>query len=252
MSGIPPDLSTFQWAFAALSALCVGFSKAGFGAFAILGILFMAQILPPRESTGVILPMLILADVFAVRAFSRYLVREHLWKLLPPSMAGIILGWLAMPVIPNGAFGPVIGWILVVLLAISILQKTSLSGRLACSPGNMSTALLGLLAGVSTMLANSAGSVVAVYLLACRLPKYEFVGTAAWFFFIVNLIKVPFSAQLGLITLDTLRYNLICAPLVLAGLWMGRALLERMPQNAFDWTLIVLSLLGSLRLAAGF
>lgn len=211
----------------------------------------MAQILSPRESTGVILPMLILADVFAVRAFSRYLVREHLWKLLPPSLAGIVIGWLVMPVIPNGAFGPLIGWILVALLTVSILQKTSSSGRLARSPGNMSTTLLGLLAGVSTMLANSAGSVVAVYLLACRLPKYEFVGTAAWFFFIANLIKVPFSAQMGLITVDTLRFNLILAPAVLAGLWMGRVLLERLPQSLFDWTLIILSLLGSLRLAVG-
>jgi uncharacterized membrane protein YfcA len=87
--------------------------------------------------------------------------------------------------------------------------------------------------------------------LACRLPKYEFVGTAAWFFFIANLIKVPFSAQMGLITADTLRFNLMLAPAVLAGLWLGRVLLEKMPQGAFDWTLIILSLLGSLRLAVG-
>jgi uncharacterized membrane protein YfcA len=252
VSGIPLDLTGLQWVFAVLSALCVGFSKAGFGAFAILGILCMAQILPPRESTGVILPMLILADVFAVRAFSRHLVREHLWKLLPPTVVGIAIGWLGMPIIPNGAFGPVIGWILVGLLAISILQKTSSSGSLARSPGTLATSLLGLLAGVSTMLANSAGSVVAVYLLACRLPKYEFVGTAAWFFFIANLVKVPFSAQMGLITADTLHFNLMLAPAVLAGLWIGRILLEKMPQSAFDWTLIVLSLLGSLRLAVGF
>jgi uncharacterized membrane protein YfcA len=98
------------------------------------------------------------------------------------------------------------------------------------------------------MLANAAGPAMTVYLLASRLPKYEFVGTAAWFFFFINLIKVPFSASLGLITPQTLLFNLLLAPAVLIGLFCGKILLGKINQQAFEWLLIGLSLLGALRL----
>jgi uncharacterized membrane protein YfcA len=98
------------------------------------------------------------------------------------------------------------------------------------------------------MLANAAGPAMTVYLLASRLPKYEFVGTAAWFFFFINIIKVPFSASLGLITSQTLLFNLLLAPAVLIGLFLGKFLLGKINQKAFEWILISLSLLGALRL----
>jgi uncharacterized membrane protein YfcA len=98
------------------------------------------------------------------------------------------------------------------------------------------------------MLANAAGPAMTVYLLASRLPKYEFVGTAAWFFFFINLIKVPFSMSLGLITPNTLLFNLMLAPAVLVGLFSGKFLLSKINQTHFEWLLIALSLLGALKL----
>jgi len=247
---MPPDLAVQQWLFAALSAACVGMSKSGFGAMAIPGILLMTQIMPARESTGMILPMLILADVFAVHAFRRFIVWRLLIKILPAAVLGVVAGWWLMPHIPAGFFNPVIGWIILVLLLLTILQKSS--GRLQkIAVDHPAIAWpLGLLAGVSTMLANAAGPAMTVYLLASRLPKYEFVGTAAWFFFFINLIKVPFSASLGLITPQTLFFNLLLAPAVLLGLFSGKLLLGKINQPAFEWILIALSLLGALRLIA--
>ena len=245
---IPFDLATQQWIFAILAAACVGISKSGFGAMAIPGILLMTQVMPARESSGVILPMLILADIFAVQSFRKFTVWRLLIKILPAAVLGVILGWAIMPRIPTGFFTPVIGWIILALLLLTILQKCSSQLQEIAADHPAVSWPLGLLAGVSTMLANAAGPAMTVYLLASRLPKYEFVGTAAWFFFFINIIKVPFSASLGLITSQTLLFNLLLAPAVLIGLFLGKFLLGKINQKAFEWLLISLSLLGALRL----
>lgn len=244
----PFDLATQQWLYAAMAAACVGISKSGFGAMAIPGILLMTQVMPARESTGVILPMLILADLFAIHAFRKFTVWRLLLKILPAAVLGVILGWALMPRIPTGYFTPIIGWIILALLLLTILQKCSSQLQEIAADHPAVAWPLGLLAGVSTMLANAAGPAMTVYLLASRLPKYEFVGTAAWFFFFINLIKVPFSASLGLITSQTLLFNLLLAPAVLIGLFSGKFLLGKINQKAFEWLLISLSLLGALRL----
>lgn len=245
---LPLDFAAQQWIFAMLSAACLGVSKAGFGAMAIPGILLMTQVMPARESTGVILPMLILADFFAVHAFRRFTVWRLLVKILPPALLGVVIGWAIMPRIPTSFFTTVIGCIILALLLISIAQKTAPRLQEIAVDRPSVTWPLGLLAGISTMLANAAGPAMTVYLLASRLPKYEFVGTAAWFFLFINMSKVPFSVSLGLITPQTLLFNLLLAPAVLMGLFSGKFLLGKINQTAFEWLLISLSLLGALRL----
>lgn len=245
------DLSAFQWILAALAGLGLGMSKTGFGGMAMLGILLMAQIIPARESTGVILPMLILADVFAVRAFHHHAVWRVLWRILPAAVVGVIFGWIAMPFIPAHSFAPVIGWIVTALLGMSILQKVSSRLQQIAADHPVVAWSLGIMAGITTMVANAAGAVMTIYLLACRLPKYEFVGTAAWFFFLINVFKIPFSASLGLITPQTLLFNATLAPAVVAGVFLGRYLLGKINQQAFEWLLIAMALAGSLRLALG-
>jgi hypothetical protein len=192
--------------------------------------------------------MLILADLFAVHAFRKFTVWRLLLKILPAAALGVVVGWWLMPLIPAGLFTPVIGWIILALLLLTILQKCSSQLQEIAADHPAVSWPLGLLAGVSTMLANAAGPAMTVYLLASRLPKYEFVGTAAWFFFFINIIKVPFSASLGLITSQTLLFNLLLAPAVLIGLFLGKFLLGKINQKAFEWILISLSLLGALRL----
>ncbi len=87
-----------------------------------------------------------------------------------------------------------------------------------------------------------------IYLLACKLPKMEFVGTAAWFFLTVNLVKVPFSTSLGLINGSSLTLNLILAPLVIGGVFAGRWLIKKVNQQVFEWLMILFSLAGAIRL----
>ncbi len=240
--------SPWQWACAYAAAICIGLSKTGFGGIGMVGILLMAQIMPARESTGAVLPLLIVADIFAVCTFGRFTVWRHPVKMLPPAILGIVTGWLIMPRISTAVFGPMIGWVVIGLVALTIAKK--LSGKLsAAAVEHPSIAWpLGWTAGVTTMLANAAGAVMTVYLLACRLPKYEFVGTAAWFFLIVNVIKIPFSASMGLINASSLRLNLLLVPGIVAGVIVGRFFLGKLDQQVFEWLMIAFSLAGGLRL----
>ena len=240
--------SPWQWACAIAAAVCIGLSKTGFGGIGMVGVLLMAQVMPARESTGAVLPLLIVADIFAVCTFRRFTIWRHLVKMLPPAVLGVVTGWLLMPHISAAVFGPLIGWMVIGLVVLTVAQK--LSGKLsAAAVEHPSIAWpLGWTAGVTTMLANAAGAVMTVYLLACRLPKYEFVGTAAWFFLIVNVIKVPFSASLGLINASSLWLNLLLVPGIVAGVIAGRFLLGKINQQVFEWLMIAFSLAGGLRL----
>lgn len=240
--------SPWQWACAYAAAVCIGLSKTGFSGIGMVAVLLMAQVMPAKESTGAVLPLLIVADLFAVGTFRRFTVWRHLAKMLPPAVLGIVAGWLLMPHLSAKGFGPVIGWMVVALVALTVAQKVS--GKLsAAAVEHPSIAWpLGWIAGVTTMLANAAGPVMTVYLLACRLPKYEFVGTAAWFFFIVNVVKVPFSASLGLINPSSLLLNLLLVPGVVAGVAGGRFLLGKINQRAFEWLMVAFSLAGGVRL----
>jgi len=107
----------------------------------------------------------------------------------------------------------------------------------------------GWAAGVTTMLANAAGAVMTIYLLACRLPKLQFVGTAAWFFLIINVAKLPFSVSLGLINVRSLTLNALLIPGVVLGVILGKFFLGKINQRAFEWMLIAFSLAGGLHLA---
>ncbi len=242
------DLTPVDWILSALAAICIGMAKAGFGGLGMLAILVMARVLPPRESTGAILPMLVLADVFAVRIYRQHAKGRLVLRMIPPALAGIVSGWLLMPYIPVQKFGLLIGWLTIVLIALVLVQKFAprLMALAVEHPGIAWP--FGWLAGSTTMIANAAGPVMTIYLLACRLPKLQFVGTAAWFFFAINLLKVPFSASLGLINGASLKLNLLLAPGVIAGICAGRWLLGKINQAVFEWLMIVFSLLGALRL----
>ncbi len=244
-----PHLEPVQWLLAALAAMCIGLSKAGFGGVAMISILLMTQVLPARESTGAILPMLIIADVFAVSVYHQHADHRLVLRLMVPAVIGIVCGWLLMPHIPAEGFGRVIGWLTLALIGLVLLQK--LAPRVIRLAGESRGVAwpFGWMAGVTTMLANAAGPVMAIYLLACKLPKMAFVGTSAWFFFAVNLTKVPFSASLGLINATSLTMNLCLAPVVIGSVFLGRWLLGKVSQSAFEWLMIAFSLAGALRLA---
>ena len=108
--------------------------------------------------------------------------------------------------------------------------------------------LVGVLAGFMKLVANAAGPLMIIYLLAMRLPKMEFVGTGAVFFMLLNLFKVPFMVNLGLINPGSFALNLLLAPAVFAGAFLGRKILVKLNQKLFENLALGLSAVAGLRL----
>ena len=245
-----PHLSVAQWLLAALAAACLGIAKAGLVGTSLVHVVVFALLFGARNSTGVVLPMLLIGDVCAVTAYHQHARWTYVRRMLPPACLGVIAGALLMRRISNDAFRPVIGWIILALTVLQVLRMQRPDWFEAVPHSRWFAWSMGLLAGVTTMLANAAGPVFAIYCLALALPKLEMVGTNAWFFFIINAFKVPFSAGLGLIRPDTLLLNAALAPIVVAGVLGGRWLVYRLPQRVFDYLLLGFAAIAALRLIA--
>lgn len=243
-----PNLTPAQWAIAVIAGLCCGIAKAGLAGVGMMTVLLMAEIFPGKQSSGVVLPLLIFADFMAALLYRQEILWGRIRALLLPVLIGIIAGWAVLLRLPDAAFKPLIGAMVLIMLGLHLARGRAplLTANLAGSAGFTWTG--GLLTGLSTMVANAAGPIATVYLLILGLPKREFVATMAWLFLIVNLVKVPFSLHLGLISGGSLTLNLLLVPAVLAGLALGRAAVHRLPQRPFQIIVLSLAAVAALRL----
>jgi len=243
-----PDFTLAQWLLAALAAFCIGFSKSGFPGSGLVTVIVMAHLFGARESTGALLPMLICGDILSVRVYHQHAQWPLIRRMLPPTVAGIIGAWLVMQWLPEGAFRPVIGWIVLVMAGLQALRRWRPELYAGVPHSRSFAGGMGVATGVATMLANAAGPVMGLYFLAISVPKYELVGTSAWFFLIVNVFKVPFSAQLGLIHGMTLLFNLLLIPAIAAGIWVGRKLMPLVSQSLFEALLLAFATVAAVRM----
>ena len=241
------ELLPWQWGLVVLGALLIGVSKTGIAGLGVLAVAIYANILPARQSTGIILPMLICADVVAVAAYRRHAVWGHLWPLFPWVVVGVVTGYFTMGHINDAQVRRGIGAILLVMVALHFWRRQR-AGNEPIPHTLWFSALTGVLAGFTTMLANAAGPVMILYMLAVGLPKMEFLGTGAWYFLIINLFKVPFSCQLGLITPGTLQFNAVLLPAVITGALLGRLVVKRINQAWFETLALALTLVAGVRL----
>jgi uncharacterized protein len=243
-----PDFTAVEWALAVLAATGIGVSKSGLPGVSLLHVVLFAQLFPGLRSTGVVLPMLIVGDVGAVLLFRRHAQWNHVFRTLPPALIGVGIGWACMRAWPGLNWNPVIGGIVAGLAVLQLVRnwRPDLLSDMPHARGFAWT--MGLLAGITTMVANAAGPVMGLYLLAVALPKDAFVGTSAWFFLLINVLKVPFSAQLGFIEPATLAFNALLIPVILSGLFLGRALVAKVPQKVFDSLILAFAIVASLKL----
>ncbi len=246
-----PPLTAVQWLLAAVAAFGMGVSKAGLAGVSLLHVLIFAFLFGARDSTGVVLPLLVVGDLCAVGVLHRHARWDYVRRMLPPAAIGVAVAAMFMRGISDAAFRPLIGWIVLSLAVLQVLRMRwpdwlgELPHTAAARWG------IGFVAGVATMLANAAGPIIALYCLAVALPKFEIVGTLAWFFFLINVFKLPFSAGLGLIRTDTLLLNAVLVPGVVAGVIGGRWLVQRLPQRVFDMLLLAFAAIAALRLILG-
>jgi len=228
------------WASAAL----VGLSKTGLPGVSIPAILLMTEAFADdaKLAIGAVLPVLLVGDVFAVAWYRHHALWHQLWRLFPYVAAGMVPGWVLLRLLPLGNdLRPWIGATVLVLLAVEIVRRRL---DLEHIPHQWwFVGAMGLLAGFSTIIAHAAFPVMNIYLTSQGMVKREFIGTAAWFFFILNLSKLPIYWALGgMITAETLQFDLWTAPVAILGGLLGVAVLKRIPQKAFD--VLALSMAG--------
>ena len=171
--------------------------------------------------------------------------------MAPPAIAGVIAGWWCLDMIDNATASVVIGWLIIGLLGFKLLLDWKQQELLALTEHHSFAWGIGLCACVTTMLANAAGPVMTVYLLSRRLDKREHVGVFTRFFLFINLFKVPFSANLGIINARSLSTNLVLLPAVVLGIFIGWQILRRLPQKSFEWLLFALTLIAAAWLIRG-
>lgn len=247
-----PSFDHWQWLLLVLGALSVGVSKTGVPGLSMLFVAVFADedMLGARASTGVILPLLIIGDVFAVRSYRQHLVWSHVWRLFPWTIIGVLAGWLALGKLNDLWTSRLIGAILLTMLGFHFWRKRSAaaSPEQPVAPSPQLAPVSGVLAGFCTMVANAAGPVMSTYLLAMRLPKLEFMGTSAVFFLLLNWAKVPFMVHLGIINPGSLKLNLWLAPAVIVGALAGRWLAGKISQRWFELLTLALSTIAAGKL----
>ncbi len=241
------------WAVLIVGALLIGLSKTGISGIGIFAVALFALVLPTRESVGAVLPVLIAADLVAVTAYRRHAVWPYLWPLFPWAAAGIIVGYFAIGRINDRQVATLVGVILLVLVVLQWWRMRRAQAASATADTDVPTSLpfvatVGILAGFTTMVANAAGPIMILYLLAMRLPKMEFIGTGAWYFLLLNLFKVPFSLQLGLISPTSLAVDLWLFPLAIIGAIGGRALIPYINQQLFESLALIFTVIAAIKL----
>lgn len=232
----------------ALGAMGIGVSKAGFPGISMLHVVLYAMVFGAFESTGVLLPMLVVGDLCAIYFFGRSANWKHVRRLLPPTVVGILIGWAMMGRMDTDQFKLIVGGIILGLTGVQMFRTYRPDAFDAVPHQTWFAIVLGLLAGLTTMLANAAGPVVALYLLAVVLPKWELIGTSAWLFLVLNVLKLPLSFDLGLINTSTLMIGASFAPMIPLGMLGGRWLVARVSQKWFNLILLGFTAIAALRL----
>ena len=222
------SLPVWGWLVLALCALLIGFSKTAIGGMGLIAVVLASQVVATKDSTAVVLVMLLVGDLVATWTYRHDVDWRLIARLIPPVLVGIGVGALFLTWVDGPTLKRTMGVIVLVLLVLGLWPD-----RLAAHRPGVGLAYGGL-AGFTTMVANGGGPPMNLYLLARRYDKLRFLGTTAWFFFAVNLIKVPFSITGGIMRADTALLGAVLAPLVLTGTWLGRSTIKRINQATFE------------------
>ncbi|MGA8209595.1 MAG: sulfite exporter TauE/SafE family protein [Nocardioidaceae bacterium] len=233
-----------------VAALLVGLAKTSVGGLATIAVALAAGVMPARESTAALLLLLLVGDVVAVSIYRRDGDWRLLARLVPAVLPGLVVGSLVLAVVDDQLLRRGIGALLICLVALQLglSLRPVPGGAPGSAPSRSRASAAGLAAGFTTMVANAGGPVMTLYLVAQRVDKRRFLGTASWFFLGVNLCKLPFSVGLGLVDRTMVVSTVALAPVVVLGGIAGALVVRRMGQRTFDVAVLAASGLSGLAL----
>lgn len=239
-----PDITITAWTLALTAAFVIGISKAGIKGIAIINVTLMALAFGAKESTGLIVPLLVVGDAFAVIYYNRHAQWKYIVAFLPWMILGILIGTAIGKDLPEKTFKISMS---VIILGTVIMMYWWDRKKSKNVPTHWAFAgFIGTMAGITTMIGNLAGAFSNIYFLAMRLPKNEFIGTAAWLFFLVNIFKLPFHIFIWkTITPETLLINLKLVPGIVLGIIVGVRLVKIIKEQFYRKMILVLTAVGA-------
>ncbi|WP_460772849.1 sulfite exporter TauE/SafE family protein [Microbacterium sp. GXF7504] len=243
-----PELTALGWVLLALAAVVIGLSKAALPGAGTVAVALFAAVLPAKQSTGTILLLLIVGDVFALWAYRREADVRTLVRLIPAVAVGMLLGVVFLAFAGDDLVRRAIGILLLAVVGFTLWRRRAKPAASDDRPHRVAGAVYGGLGGFTTMVANAAGPVMSMYFLSMRFPVLAFLGTSAWFFAVVNVAKVPFLIGLGMITGPGLLIVAVLTPVVVAAAFVGRRIARRIDQTLFERLVILLTVLGAVYL----
>ena len=220
-------------------------SKTGIHGAGMMAVPLLALVFGGQLSSGILLPILCLADIIGVWYYHRHASWYHLRKLFPWAALGTVLGTIVGGNIDDDTFKLVMAVIIFISVFIMIWLER---GRREQVPDfKWFAALTGVGAGFTSMIGNLATSVVAIYFLAMRLPKNAFIGTAAWFFLVLNWFKVPFHIfTWKTITWNTFLLDLATLPFIAVGAFFGIVIVRKIRDRAYRWFIIAMTIVAAV------
>ena len=239
-------LSFTDWGLIVLCSLLIGMSKTGVPGVSMVVIPILAIMFGGKQSTGILLPMLIMADVFGVSYYHRHANWLHIVRALPWAIAGVLIALVVGNWVNDQQFKSLIAMIIFGSVALMIWRDRK--KEKASVPNNWwFAAIMGISGGFATMIGNAAGPIFAIYLLALRLPKNEYIGTAAWFFFIINAFKFPLHVfSWHTISGTSLLLDLITLPTIALGAFTGIWIIKKLTADLYRWMVIVVTVLSAV------
>ncbi len=243
-----PDLQPWQWSLTAVSGIFIGLTKTGISGLGLIFVPIMAFAFGAKASTGVLLPMLSMGDVFGVAYYRQHAVFSHLFRLAPWALLGLASGVTVGSGLPDKQFKLLLGIMVLILVGLMIWNETR-KDKEKVPTGWWFHALAGVTAGFTTMVGNASGPVMSLYLLSMRLPKNEFIGTSAWFFLVINLIKIPLQILFWHnIDLTSLIIDLTALPAIALGAFVGLKIVGKIPEGPFKVLVLSMSALTAVAL----
>jgi uncharacterized membrane protein YfcA len=241
-------LTDFQIFLLIGAAIIIGFSKTGIPGATLPAVAMVAYSFGGKLSSGIMLTALIAADIPAICTYGKYGKFKDVMRVLPPAVAGIILGAVVGNYLNDYQFKLLMGLIVVACLVLLIYREAA-KKTLQVPQSKWFHIAVGVLAGFATMVGNAAGPIMSVYLLSLSFEKNRFIGTAAWFFFTVNLLKVPFHIFMWeTITLETIKYTGLMIPFILVGALLGVLFVKRINEQIYKRLVIAVTVIAAFRL----
>jgi uncharacterized protein len=237
--------SNSEWLLILLASFIIGLTKAGLKGVDMLSVTLMAIVFGSKASTGIVLPLLCLADIAAVAYYNRHAEWKHFKKFTPWMLVGIVLGVYLGQDMDEAIFRKIMAIIILLTIVITLVMEYRKSQEVPRHP--LFVVSTGLAAGFTTMIGNLAGAFSNLYFLAMRVDKNSFIGTAAWIFLIINLVKFPLQVFFWKnITIQSLKVDALLVPTLAIGFVAGIFIVGKIKDEQYRKVVLILTLAGSI------